>query len=83
MKILKWIIVSLLYLNLLFSVFGFNEKKTYCDGWSDGYILGYCGNDLFCIEPVVPICPLPSVGLDEYKHGLLKGVKAGKKKRDE
>lgn len=30
MKTLKWIIVSLIYLNLLFVIFGFSEKKTFC-----------------------------------------------------
>jgi hypothetical protein len=76
---LKYIFVILIYLNLFFVVFG-QEEKTYCDAWKAGYIAGYCSDDLFCIEPVVPVCPIPKLGLDKYKHGYLRGVKAGEKK---
>lgn len=83
MKILKWILISLIYLNLLFIVFGFSEKKTFCEGFEQGWKDGYCQEDLFCIEPISPICPIPTVGLDQYRHGYSKGFKAGKKKKND
>lgn len=62
-------------------VIALQTEKTYCDGWEKGYIAGYCGEDLFCIEPIVPVCPIAKLGLNEYKYGYLRGVKAGEKKR--
>jgi hypothetical protein len=56
-------------------------EKTYCMGWQSGYISGYCYNDPFCIEPIVPICGIPRVNFNKYKDGVADGFLAGRKKR--
>ena len=57
------------------------REKTYCLGWEKGYVAGACYNDPFCIEPVVPICPVPFPNFTEYKDGYQRGFKEGLKKR--
>lgn len=50
-------------------------------GWQKGYISGFCYQDLNCITPIVPVCPLPMVQFNTYKDGYNDGFLQGKKKR--
>jgi hypothetical protein len=81
-NLIKWILITLLYVNLLLLVFSFGGKS-YCDGWKTGYVRGYCGTDIYCIKPIVPICPVPLPNFNTYQDGYDRGFKAGKKKADE
>ena len=56
-------------------------QLTYHDGWKKGYIKGWCYQDLNCIEPIVPISPIPKLGFDTYKDGYNDGFLKGKKDR--
>ncbi len=60
-------------------VFGFNSERSFCDCWKEGYVEGWCLDQLpgGCITPVVPICPIPPVGRNTCKDGYNLGVTAG------
>lgn len=49
----------------------------FCDGWTDGYKAGYCYRQSGCIEPLVPLCPLPHLGENTYQDGYNRGFLAG------
>lgn len=49
----------------------------FCDGWAAGYVAGYCYQQYSCLEPLVPLCPLPRLGEDGYKDGYNRGFLAG------
>ena len=49
----------------------------FCDGWRSGYVAGYCYRQYGCIEPIVPICPLPRIGEDNYEGGYNRGFLQG------
>jgi hypothetical protein len=49
----------------------------YCDGWESGYKAGWCGEAGYCVEPVVPVCPVPHVGHDSYADGYRRGLLVG------
>jgi hypothetical protein len=50
----------------------------FCDGWEDGYAAGYCYRQNYgCIKPIVPICPIPRIGEDNYQGGYNRGFLAG------
>jgi hypothetical protein len=52
----------------------------YCDGWEDGYCEGW--KDVkgeYALCPLTPLCPLPELFKDEYKHGYHRAFKAGMK----
>lgn len=51
----------------------------YCDGWEEGYKEGYCYQVDNCLEPLVPLCPLPLINESTYKHGYNRGFIKGKK----
>jgi hypothetical protein len=64
--------IKLVVLSLLFSY------NSYCGGWSDGYIAGYCYNEISCITPVVPICPIPTIQCsDGFQCGYDRGFAVG------
>lgn len=53
------------------------HASDYCAGWNDGFIAGYCYQKVGCIEPIVPICPIPKIGEDGYQDGYNRGFLAG------
>ncbi len=57
------------------------DKGSFCDGWKDGYEVGYCYYNLkhSRIKPIfiVPICPIVS-GINDYKDGYSYGFAKGK-----
>ena len=50
---------------------------SFCDGWDNGYKDGYCYRDLYCLSPLAPLCPLPSMGQSTYKDGYNRGFLKG------
>lgn len=77
-----FLIVALTYCLIITPLFIKNEK-TFCDGWEEGYKAGWCFEIVNCIEPVVPVCPVPEVFENTYKDGYNRGFTEGKKKRNE
>ena len=57
-------------------------EKTYCQGFVSGYQDGYCFEDIYCIKPVAPICPVPVANFDKFKDGYRRGFKMGLKARE-
>lgn len=57
------------------------ETSRFCQGFEDGYPDGYCYQDPFCIAPVTPVCPIPTVyeSYDSYKDGYARGFVRGRK----
>jgi len=56
-------------------------KTEFCEGFDDGFCEGYKDvKGQFVVCPVPPVCPVPGVGLDNYKGGYNTGFKAGQKK---
>ena len=61
----------------------FLAEPTYCDGWKEGYVAGWCYKDEYgCIEPEPPICPLAKINQETFKDGYNRGFLKGKKDRD-
>lgn len=59
-------------------------KTEFCKGFDEGYCEGYKDvKGQFVVCPVVPVCPVPEVGLDTYKGGYNAGFKAGSNKANE
>jgi len=55
-------------------------QDNYCDGWEDGYKAGWCYEVVGCVDPIVPVCPVPTVNCNSgYKCGYNRGFKAGMK----
>lgn len=71
--------IKLTFLLLLVStlVLQVNPRKDFCLGFEVGYKSGWCLNDPACLEPLVPLCPLPLPDQDTYSAGLAIGVKQG------
>ena len=59
-----------------------NKGDSFCDGWEDGYIQGWCYQQPNCYEPYVPLCPLPDWNEDHYKGGYNRGFLAGREARE-
>lgn len=74
---------NLLIIILIFMLFSSDEcaHTTYCDGWEDGYKQGWCYEDNACIEPVVPVCPIPKVGQNTYQDGYNRAFIKGRAAR--
>lgn len=58
-----------------------NKPQQYCEGWQEGYVRGWCFDDQFCQEPLVPLCPLPELGFEKYQDGYDRGFLKGKQDR--
>jgi len=54
-----------------------SSADSFCAGWHDGFIAGYCYQNDFCLEPLVPLCPLPNINEDSYQDGYGRGFLAG------
>lgn len=52
------------------------SAQDYSSDWKIGYVDGYCYKVDNCIEPIVPIPPLPDVGEEDegYNDGFLAGL---------
>lgn len=59
----------------------FYTQSDFNNGFKDGYVEGYCFRIYNCIEPLVPIPPLPRIGEDTYNDGYNVGFIKGKNKR--
>jgi hypothetical protein len=73
---------KLLLILLCLPLIGLSQSE-FKIGWDKGYINGYCGNDLSCIDPIPPIPPSilnkrPSE-VSEYQFGFNEGYKKGLK----
>lgn len=71
----KILTIILIYLSLSFT-------SAFSEGWKEGYKSGYCYQVEGCLEPLVPLAPLPEAGFNTYKDGYNSGFIAGKKARD-
>jgi hypothetical protein len=71
---------TLLLLILLLFI-SFNKNSEYCDRWEEGYVEGYCYLIVNCIEPIVPVCPVPLIGQERPQDGYNRGFEAGKRAR--
>jgi hypothetical protein len=49
----------------------------FCEGWEAGYKAGYCYQEYNCLAPLVPLCPLPRLGEENYQGGYNRGFLAG------
>ena len=76
--LIKGVIFALLFITLSLNI-SFDRSYDYCDGWEEGYIEGYCYLIINCVEPVVPVCPVPLVGQERQQDGFNRGFEAGKK----
>jgi hypothetical protein len=72
---MRKIIFNIIFIILVFTSLAFADA--FCDGWKDGYKAGYCYRQYACLEPLVPLCPLPRLGEDTYKDGYNRGFLAG------
>lgn len=52
-------------------------QDSFCDGFEAGYIAGYCDENINCIEPATPACPMPNINGDDYQSGYNVGFKRG------
>ena len=73
---------KLLLILLCLPFIGFSQSE-FKIGWDKGYINGYCGNDMSCVEPIPPNPPSilnnrPS-DVSEYQFGFNEGYKKGLK----
>ena len=51
--------------------------SSFCSGFEDGYEEGYCYGKSFCLSPITPICPIPSIGDNSYSDGYNEGFLEG------
>lgn len=56
-------------------------ESAFCEGWESGFVAGYCYNVYGCVEPLVPLCPLPRVNESSYQDGYNRGFLAGREKK--
>lgn len=62
----------------------YDPQKEYSNGWTSGYKAGWCyGQGYGCIEPMVPMCPMPRMGEQGFKDGYNRGFIAGINARKE
>lgn len=77
-KIKKAIIALVFFMAIFTSTNVF--ASAFCEGWQEGYVAGYCYRKYTCLEPLVPLCPLPKLGettyQDGYNRGFLEGLNA-------
>lgn len=73
MKIIILIFFCLIILN----------TSDYCKGWEEGYKQGWCHNIINCIEPIVPVCPIPEIECNSgYKCGYNRAFQQALKDRE-
>lgn len=70
----KSLIIIALLIGGFFMLSSFNNQYSFCDGWDEGYQEALDG----CLRiGVTPICPIPPVGKDTYRHGYGMGYSKG------
>lgn len=54
------------------------KLNSYCEGFKEGYADGFCYEEVGCIAPIPPICPVrrPNES-NNYKGGYARGFKKG------
>lgn len=58
------------------------QDADFCRGWEAGYKQGWCyGFGSGCIEPIVPICPIPGINEFGYTVGYNNGFLSGQAAR--
>jgi hypothetical protein len=76
-SVMKKFVFALMFV-MLFVTAALAFGSAFCDGWEDGYVAGYCYRQIYgCIQPIVPICPIPRIGEDSYQDGYNGGFLAG------
>jgi hypothetical protein len=53
------------------------DNSGFCAGWEDGYKSGWCYQEMYCLPPLTPLCPLPRLGEDSYQGGYNRGFIQG------
>ena len=59
------------------------RTSSYCDGFKEGYIAGYCYEIDGCNTPNIPNCPNAEAGFTTYQDGYNRGFTKGKEKQEE
>lgn len=54
------------------------DTNAFCEGWDKGYVRGYCYRKQNCIEPIIPLCPIPRIGESTYEDGYNRGFERGR-----
>jgi hypothetical protein len=62
---------------ILLSLSSLAFASDFCEGYQDGYAVGYCYHQFACIKPISPICPIPNIGENTYQDGYNRGFLAG------
>ena len=81
MKHIMPIFVAIISIAIFIATIDF--KKTYQEGWKKGYKAGYCYQIVNCIDPIVPVCPIPIINFTTYQDGYDRAFLEGKEDQDE
>jgi len=72
----KLILISALFIS------SFAQASDWCIGFDEGFDAGYCyQRGAFCLPPLPPICPLPTIYEDDtfeggYNRGFVVGLRS-------
>jgi len=74
---MKFLVIVFTFLALSFA------ESRFCRGFEMGYIEGWCYEKYACMEPLVPMCPMPTMNedSDSFSDGYNKGFLLGLAKR--
>jgi len=51
--------------------------SSFCEGFKEGYKAGFCYDKPYCLEPLAPLCPLPTLYQKDYMDGYNAGFLVG------
>jgi len=60
-----------------------NTTSDFCDGFEKGYKAGWCYQIVGCIDPIIPVCPVPNVNENSEQDGYNKGFVQGRADRED